>query len=136
MTIVIKSIATPRGVLVNATAEEALEAGASPADIAAALGADRLYSIKTECRRRIYAVASAETQTNMASVAAVIGAKTATARTDAEKGQVAAFGMALEWVQAMRGAAQTLAADAEADFAADARWPACPAEVVALAASF
>ena len=132
----ISSIETPAGRLLNATIEEARALGAAEADVAAAIAGERTRAVKMECRRRIYAVASAETQTNMASLAAVIGAKTASARSEAEKEQLAAFSMALEWVQSMRGAAATLAAAPDDDILADASWPPCPAEVAALAAGF
>ena len=118
------------------TVEQLLDAGVPEAIIDAARVDQRLVAIKAECRRRIYAVASAETQMNMASMATIIGAKTASTRTEAEKAALSAFGMSLEWVQAMRAAVTTITADPTVDIAPDQTWPPCPTEVVDLAKSF
>lgn len=118
------------------TPEDLTEAGVPEDVIADAIASIRRTGIKAECRRRIYAVASAETQINMSAAAAAIGAKPVSARSDAEKAMLAAFGMSLDWVQAMRGAVITIASDAALDPASDASWPACPPEVTALAAQF
>ena len=120
----------------EATPVELLGRGVPQSAIDGAMAAIRLGQIKSECRRRIYAVASAETQMNMASAAAVIGAKTVSSRTDPEKAALLAFEASLGWVQAMRGAIAPLAADGNADYQADAAWPACPPEVVALAGAY
>lgn len=120
----------------EATPAELASRGVPQEVIDQAVAGIRREAIKAECRRRIYAVAGAETQMNMASMAAVIGAKTASNRSDPEKAALAAFEGSLGWVQAMRGAVAALAADASADFQADAAWPECPAPVAALAAQF
>lgn len=120
----------------EATAAELAERGVPQAVIDQALSAIRVSAIKVECRRRIYAAASAETQMNMASMAAVIGANTLANRTEPEKAALAAFEASLGWVQAMRGAVATLAAEPSADYQADAAWPACPPAVLALVSQF
>lgn len=120
----------------EATPAELAARGVPQAIIDQALAAVRRDLIKAECSRRIFAVASAPTQQNMAAAAAVIAGKAVATRTDQEKAVLAGLEAALGWVQAMRGAVATLAADASADFRADAAWPACPAPVAALAAQF
>lgn len=87
--------------------------------------------VGTECRRRIYAVASAEAQINMAAAVGIISGKTAPARTDDEKAILTGAEVAIGWVAAMRAAVATLAADGDADFTADAAWPDVPPEVLA-----
>lgn len=121
---------------VNCTAAHLAAAGVPAQAIADATAGVRRAFVKAECRRRIYGVASAETQMNMAAAATIISAKTASTRTEAEKALMAAFAASLEWVQDMRAAIETITADAAADVAADASWPPCPQEVVALAAQF
>jgi microcystin-dependent protein len=96
------------------------------AKITAAMAA-RVEAARAECRRRILAVAAEHTQMNMTGAAAA-GLFTAE--------QQAAYAQAVGWIAAMRGAWPLIAADPEADIADDAEWPACPAEVVALAAAF
>ncbi len=102
----------------------------------AALAAVRIGKIKQECRRRIYVVASAETQMNMAAVSAVISGKTASNRSADEAAILAGAEAAIGWVTAMRANIATLAVDADADIIADVNWPDCPAEVTALIAQF
>jgi hypothetical protein len=118
------------------TVEQALAAGIPPAIIDAALAAQRRSLIKAECRRRIYAAASAETQMNMAAATAVISAKTASNRSQAEQDTLAGVQDALAWVAAMRANVATLAADPQADFTADAAWPDIPATAAAVAQQF
>ena len=132
----IPRIATAHGVVINVAPEVAREMGADENDIADALAAQRRDAVKAECRRRIYAVASAETQLNMTSYAAAIALKPPAERTAEEAGVAAAFMAALAWVSAMRAAVAAIAGDAARDIAADASWPACPDQVVALASSF
>lgn len=84
-------------------------------------------AVASECRRRIYAVASQNCQMNMTAWVASGQAS------DADK---AAFAGALGWVQAMRGAFASLAAAQDATFTDDAHWPAVPDGVAALAARF
>ena len=92
---------------------------------AAELGA-RKSAAKDECRRRIYAAASAETQMNMATAAAVISAKEASARTEDEASILSGLDDAIGWVAQMRGRVTELAADATLDIADDANWPPLP----------
>lgn len=132
----IPRILTPQGVALNVSVDDARAMGASEADIASALAALRRDAVKAECRRRIYAVASAETQLNMTSYVTAIGLKPAAARSDVEKAAAASFLLALEWVEAMRAAVAAIAADLDVDMTAQASWPACPAEVSALADRF
>ncbi|MBK9083238.1 MAG: hypothetical protein IPL88_14705 [Rhizobiales bacterium] len=113
-----------------------LAAGVPGAVVDAERQKRRLLAAKVECRRRIYAVASAETQLNMTSVASAISLKAAAARSEDEKATAAAFVAALGWVDAMRANVAVVAADASAAIEADAAWPACPPEVAALAARF
>jgi hypothetical protein len=129
-------VVTPAGVMINATIDDARAAGASEADIAEAVTAERRESARAECRRRIYAVASAETQLNMTSFVTAIGLKPASSRTEEEKAAASAFVVALGWIESMRAAVATIAGDAALDMSAPASWPACPAEVLALANRF
>ena len=96
----------------------------------------RAAEVKAECKRRIYAVLSAETQMNATAFATTVAAKAASARTVEEKNTLAAVQAALAWVDQMRATAATLLADPAADFKADAAWPAQPAEVAQLAQRF
>lgn len=113
-----------------------LEAGVPQAAIDAALLGARAQAAKVECRRRIYAVASAETQLNMASAATAVSLKTASARTDREKALAEVFVAALDWVAAMRAAVDGVVGDASRAIDDDAAWPECPDAVRTLAASF
>ncbi len=118
------------------TPEELVAAGVPQDVVAASLAALRRQAVKGECRRRIYAVASAEAQMNWAAAASIISAKTVAQRSDEERATLAALGDALAWVQAMRANVATLTANAEADITDDAAWPVCPEGVVAAAAQF
>lgn len=100
------------------------------------LAAARLTAIKDECRRRIYTVASAETQMNMTAAAAMISAKPADERTAADLAVLAGQAASLQWVAAMRANVAALFAEPEADIATDASWPACPPEALALVNQF
>lgn len=111
-------------------------AGVPNTAIDAAAARLRREHIKTECRRRIYGVASAEAQMNINGAVALAGAKTASQRSAAETALLAAHALAVQWIADMRAAVETLSADPDADFLAEPSWPACPAEVVALAAQF
>lgn len=121
---------------VRFTRDELLAAGVPEPDIQAAESKVRETEISAECRRRIYAAASSETQMNMATATAVISAKTASARSQAEKDTLDGVEAALGWVAAMRANVATLAADPQADHTADAAWPAIPAIASAVAAQF
>lgn len=83
--------------------------------------------VKAECGRRIYAIASAPTQINMA-------AAEAAGRLTPE--QSAAFVAGLDWITAMRAACASIIAGGIVDYTDDAHWPVCPPEVVALANAF
>lgn len=121
---------------INVTPAELLAAGVPQESIDEALAAERLAAIKAECRRRIYSVASAETQMNMATASAAIAGKTAATRTDKEKATLAGVQASLAWVQAMKAAVVTLASDPALDPADDASWPDCPANVLAVVEQF
>ncbi|MGR3435277.1 MAG: hypothetical protein ACU0CO_10370 [Shimia sp.] len=92
--------------------------------------------VSQECRRRIYLVASAETQMNMAAAVAVISAKTSSSRSAEETATLQGLEAGVGWIAAMRGNVQTLAADPDKDFTDDAHWPAAPAEALDIAALF
>lgn len=124
------------GRYVQFSPEAARSAGVPQAAIDAAIAEKRVEAAKTECRRRIYAVASREAQMNMTSAAVSIAAKTGAARTDSEATELADHADALAWVAAMRANVDTLASDPTAAITADANWPACPANVIALAGRY
>lgn len=84
-------------------------------------------AVSAECKRRIFAVASTNAQVNMAA---------ARAAGILSPAQEAAFLDGLTWTQAMRAACETLIAASDKTFAEDAHWPACPADVIALADAF
>lgn len=83
--------------------------------------------VKSECSRRIHAVAAQHTQMNLTGAAAA-GALDAA--------QMAAYAEAVTWIAGMRAACAVLATDRAADFLDDSAWPSAPADVVALAAAF
>lgn len=83
--------------------------------------------IKLECERRIFAVASANTQMNV--VAAM-----AAGRLDAE--DTATYAAGLDWIDAMRATCDDLIAAGDADYAHDAKWPPLPPGVADLVARF
>lgn len=118
------------------TPAQLVKAGVPQALIDAAIADCRRALIRDECRRRIYAVASAETQMNWASATAVISAKSAAQRSEPERATLAALGDAIGWVQAMRANVGTLAADAGSDFTLDTAWPTCPQSVIDAVAQF
>ena len=105
---------------------DAQEIGIPENAINAALAKVRLDAVKSECRRRIYAAASVETQMNMATAAAVISAKEANARTENETSILSGLDDAIGWVAQMRGRVSELADDATLDIADDANWPPLP----------
>lgn len=83
----------------------------------------RAAAVSAECRRRIYAEASTEAQINMATAAAVIGAKAISSRSAAERAVLDGVNAALAWVAQMRATYAALAADPAADYLADTAWP-------------
>ncbi|QUS57361.1 hypothetical protein [Pseudovibrio brasiliensis] len=114
-----------------------LKAAGVPQDVIdEAQKAARLTTIKAECRKRIYAQASAETQMNMATAAAAIAGKDAADRSAAEATVLASTKAALDWVGVMRAKVVELAEDPDINFTLDASWPVCPPEVVALTELF
>ncbi|MCA1492688.1 hypothetical protein I6F11_17345 [Ensifer sp. NBAIM29] len=120
----------------NFSEEAALVAGVPAAVVEAAKLADRRKAVSAECRRRIYAVGSAEAQMNVTTLAAAISAKTASSRSAEETAMLATVQESLDWVMAMRARFAELAADPAADFLDDASWPACPQTVIDLYAQF
>ena len=120
----------------STTREDAEALGYPDAVIAAAEASVRTSAIKAECRRRIYAAASAETQMNMATAGAFISSKTASARSEDEKAVLTGIEASLAWVAEMRGNVATLAADPELEVADDANWPECPDAALALVSQF
>jgi len=108
------------------TRSQALEMGIPEEAIYAAEVELKTTAAKAECRRRIYAAASAETQMNMATAAAVISAKEASARTEDEASILSGLDDAIGWVAQMRGRVSELTGDATLDFQDDANWPPLP----------
>lgn len=120
----------------NVSPAEALQTGVPQDVINQALAGERRENIKAECRRRIYGRASTEAQMNINGAAALAGAKTASQRSEAEAALLVTYALSVQWIMDMRAAVETLSADADADYLADAAWPECPVEVVALASQF
>jgi hypothetical protein len=116
-------------VYTNWTEESARSAGVPESIITEAKQGVRRTAVSAECRRRIYAVASAEAQMNMATAAAVISAKAETDRTEEDNTVLDGVHLALAWVADMRAAFEALATDPQADFLIDAAWPALPPEI-------
>lgn len=120
----------------STTREDAQALGFPKQVIAEAEAGVRTSAAKAECRRRIYAAASAETQMNMATAAAFISSKTASTRSENEKAVLTGIEASLAWVAEMRGNVGTLAADPELDVHADANWPECPDAALAVVCMF
>lgn len=120
----------------NWTEADLIAAGVPQADIDAAKVEVRVDVIKAECRRRIYHVASAESQLNMAAAAAAIAAKDGGSRSAVELAMIAGYASAIEWVKDMRDAVQPLAVDLNSTFRDDASWPALPQDAAAVIAAF
>jgi len=99
----------------------------TPEQIAARQAVARAQAVKATCKRRIYAVTSAEAQMN------IMGARTAGNFDAAQQDAYVAW---VQWIADMRAGCAALITDAEADYTADTNWPACPPEVAALAAEF
>lgn len=118
------------------TAQEAIAAGAPEAVVDSVFAAMHRRTVSAECRRRIYAAASAEAQMNMATAAAITSAKAEADRTDDDKTVLDGVHLALAWVADMRAAFEALAADPDADFMSDAAWPALPREIPPLIERF
>lgn len=133
---IIKTVTFEGRVFMMTTPEELVEAGVPEAVIQSVISAERTAVIKKECRRRIYAIASAETQMNMATATATISAKSAASRTPSENAIVEGVAAALVWVSAMRAAISPLVNDATANIDDDNSWPACPPNVLAIVGQF
>jgi hypothetical protein len=110
----------------STTREDAEALGYPDQVIADAEGGVRKEAAKAECRRRIYGAASAETQMNMATAAAVISAKEASARNEDEASILSGLDDAIGWVAQMRARVTELADDAALDIGDDANWPPLP----------
>ena len=110
----------------NWSEDELRKAGVPEAEIQSAKAEVRAKAVSAECRRRIYAAASAEAQMNMATAAAVVSGKAEADRTDDENTVLDGVRLAVAWVADMRSAFAALAADPDADFLNDAAWPALP----------
>lgn len=97
---------------------------------------DRLSNIKAECSKRIFAVASANAQTNMALASGLLSPKIATdTATDEEKALFVALGMASKWANDMISRVSVLVQSDE-DYTLDDAWLPVPSEVVAVAGRF
>lgn len=118
------------------TEEEAVARGVPVAVIEAAVLRGRVMALKAICRARIYAKASAETQSNMAFAVAVIASKTAAQRSAVETGILNSAQSALSWIAAMRANVATLAARSDLDPHDDANWPAVPQDALDLVEMF
>lgn len=88
-----------------------------------------------ECARRISAALSTAGQLNMLAWAALVGAKTTSARSDAEKADLLAYGEAVAWIGAMRATWPEIAAEGGDPFD-DAVWPVLSPAAAGLAARF
>lgn len=118
------------------TREKAAEKGVPEAVIAEAENTRRRADISAECRRRIYAAASPETQMNMAAATAVISGKAEADRSAEEAGILNGAGDAIAWVADMRATVVLLADDPARDFTADGEWPELPATAAAMIDNF
>lgn len=84
-------------------------------------------AVKTECGRRIYAVASDNAQKNMLAIIVAGGMSSA---------DHATFKTGVAWIADMQAACRDLIASSDPDFADDTKWPTVPAGVAELAARF
>lgn len=92
--------------------------------------------VRAECARRIYAAASAATQSNMNGYMNLLNSKAigGTALTAQEQADVALFGQAMAWIEAMRATVPTLIGDPA--YADDSKWPVLSDDLKAFAARF
>ncbi|UOA24064.1 hypothetical protein DSM110277_02500 [Sulfitobacter pontiacus] len=120
----------------NFTLDNARDLGLTEEELAAALAEGRKPKVRAECRRRIYGKASAETQMNMATAAALISAKAEDDRSAEETEVLSGLNDAIGWVTDMRAAYQSISADPEADIYDDASWPPFPDGARDLVAKF
>ena len=96
---------------------------------------EKLKMIKSECGRRIYAVASKESQSNVSTKLGLIALKSASSRTDEEKAIVDGAEKGIQWVNDMKAAMPALLANGE-DYTADAAWPQIPEEAAQVYSQF
>lgn len=91
--------------------------------------------IKTECRRRILAVADLETQVNLLRLhSEVARGETKTKKpTAARRAQADTVETGMAWIDAMRSACQTMIEEGETRYDVDAKWPTAPEAFVQLA---
>ena len=122
--------------MLDTTPDLAAASGVSQDLIDAAIAEARRKVVSEECERRIFAVASRNAQVNIGLAAGVIGAKAAEARSAEEAATLAGAEAGLAWVMEMRAAFAALVADPDADYLADAAWPAPLAEVLAVLEQF
>lgn len=123
-------------VFANATLDDLRARGIPEAVLDEAARESRRAQVSAECRRRIYAAASAETQMNMATAASVISGKETPERTAEEQAILEGVRAALDWVNDMRAQVPVLTDDPDADLTADANWPDLPLEVAATVEQF
>ncbi|WP_438752073.1 hypothetical protein [Pararhizobium sp. O133] len=97
--------------------------------------AARLRSAKAACGTRIYRVASAECQMNMAAAAAIIAATPEGSRTSDDTAMLTAYRLFRGWVDAMRATVDPLASGT-GSIADDSAWPVCPAEAINLTVAY
>jgi len=116
--------------------EDALATGVPAGVIAEAKSKLRRKLVSAECRRRIYSVASAEAQMNIATAAGVIAGKSDVDRTEEDQAVLDGGRFALMWVGDMRAAFEALAAEPEKDFLDDAAWPPLPPAILDLISRF
>lgn len=116
--------------------EDLQQAGVPQAVIDNAVLAIRASGVKAICKARIYARASAETQSNMTFAIAFIGSKTAAQRSAAETAMLAKAPAVLDWVNAMRANVETLALNPALDPNDDANWPQPAQDALDLVALF
>lgn len=114
------------------TESQLAEAGVPAGVIEAKKLDERRRDVSSECRRRIYAAASAETQMNMATAAAVISGKAAADRSDDESTVMVGVSAALSWVTAMRANVDALTVATAANYLSDGEWPDLPSEAAAV----
>lgn len=95
-----------------------------------------LAQVKAECKRRIFAAASAATQSNMNGYMSLLNAKALSGQTltTGEQADVGLFTRAMAWIEAMRGACAALVGDQ--DYKLDEKWPVLDADLAAFAARF
>jgi hypothetical protein len=120
----------PKDASGNQTSEE-MDAVLAPYGMSTGLTAPTLEmltaSINAEAQRRIYAVASANAQTNL-TMYFITGTPT-----DAEKASFAKFPV---WIQAMRDSCAALINAKDITYANDSHWTSPPSDLAALCARF